>query len=101
MILFTFTVIFLQIKIFSIKIVFQIYISCRKMNQLCVPNRLKAIKKTRSGLIGMFTIKKKEFCLRALVLETFSVFICFFLKKIPRDQSFHIEVLLTKNLIYG
>ena len=57
MILFTFTVIFLQIKIFSIKIVFQIYISCHKMNQSCVPNRLKAIK-SYSGLIGKFTIKK-------------------------------------------
>ena len=66
MILFTFTVIFLQIKIFSMKMVFQIYISCHKMNQLCVPNRLKAIKKTSSGLIGKFTIKKTEFFLRAL-----------------------------------
>ena len=45
MILFSFREIFLQIKIFSIKIVFQIYISCHKMNQLCVPNRLKAIKR--------------------------------------------------------
>ena len=45
MILFTFSVIFLQIKILSIKIVFQIYISCHKMNQLCVPNRLKATKR--------------------------------------------------------
>ena len=45
MILFTFSVIFLQIKIFSIKIVFEIYISCHKMNQLCVSNRLKAIKR--------------------------------------------------------
>ena len=45
MILFSFSEIFLQIKIFSIKIVSQIYISCHKMNQLCVPNRLKAIKR--------------------------------------------------------
>ena len=60
MILFTLSVIFLQIKIFSIKIVFQIYISCHKLNQLCVPNRLKAIKKTSSGLIGKFTIKKSS-----------------------------------------
>ena len=43
MILFTFSVNFLQIKIFSMQIVFQIYISCKKMNQLCVPNILKAI----------------------------------------------------------
>ena len=45
MILFTFSVIFLKIKIFSIKIVLQIYISCHKMNQLRVPNNLKATKR--------------------------------------------------------
>ena len=45
MILFTFSEIFLQIKILSIKMVFQIYISCQKLNQLCVPNTLKAIKR--------------------------------------------------------
>ena len=43
--LFTFSVIFLQIKLFSIKIVFQIYVLCHKMDQLCVPNRLKLIKR--------------------------------------------------------
>ena len=43
--LFPFSVIFLQIKILSIKIVFQINISCHKMKQLCVAKRLKAIKK--------------------------------------------------------
>ena len=43
--LFTFSLIFLQIMIFSIKIVFQTSISCQKMNQFCDPKRLKAIKK--------------------------------------------------------
>ena len=67
--LFTFSLIFLQIKIFSIKTVFQTGISCQKMNQFCVPNRLKAIKKTSSGLIGSFNNKKKfEIYLRALFL---------------------------------
>ena len=37
------------------------------MTHFFVPNRLKVIKKTSSGLIGMFTIKKKiEFYFRAL-----------------------------------
>ena len=30
------------------------------MDQFCVPNRLKTIKKTSSGLIGKFTIKKNS-----------------------------------------
>ena len=30
------------------------------MDQLCVPNRLKAMKKTSSGLIVNFTIKKNS-----------------------------------------
>ena len=47
------------------------------MNQLCVPNRLKAIKKTSSGLIGKFTLKKIEFCMRAHFLENISVLFCF------------------------
>ena len=46
------------------------------MNQLCVPNRLKAIKKTSSGVIGKFTIKNIEFCLRALFYGKF-LFFCF------------------------
>ena len=45
MILFTLRRIFIQIKIFSVKIVIQNYISCHKMNPFCVPNRRKAIKK--------------------------------------------------------
>ena len=61
MILFTLRRIFIQIKIFSVKIVIQNYISCHKMNPFCVPNRRKAIKKTSSGLIGKFFIKKFEF----------------------------------------
>ena len=45
MILFIFSVIFLQIKIFSIGLIFQNYISRHKMNQFCLPNRLKMIKR--------------------------------------------------------
>ena len=60
MTLFTFSVTFLKIKIFSIKIEFQIFISCHKKNQLCVPNSLKAIEKTSSGLICKFAIKKSN-----------------------------------------
>ena len=58
--LFTFSVIFLQIKSFSNWIVFQIEISFKKIYQLCVPYRLKAIKKTSSGLIGSFNIKSSK-----------------------------------------
>ena len=43
MILFTFSIIFLQDT--SYKIIFQINISCHKKNQLRVSNRLKAIKR--------------------------------------------------------
>ena len=49
MILFIFSEIFLQIKIISRNVVFQNYISCHKMHQFCVPNRLKAIKKDYLG----------------------------------------------------
>ena len=38
------------------------------MNQFRVPNRLKAIKKTSSGHIGSFNIKKIEIYWRALFL---------------------------------
>ena len=30
------------------------------MNQFCIPNKLKTIQRTSSGLIGKFTIKKKS-----------------------------------------
>ena len=53
-----FNVIFLQIKILSIKNSISNLISCQKMKQLCVPNRLKALKKNSSGLIGRFNTKK-------------------------------------------
>ena len=75
MILFTFSVTFLQIKIFSIKIVFQIFISWHKMNKLRVPNSLKAIKKTSSGLIYKFTIKKNWILFESsFFYKTFQIF---------------------------
>ena len=76
--LFTISVIFLQIKILFIKIVLENKNSRNKMNQFCVPNKLKAIKKTSSGLIEKFTIKKNfEFYLRALFNKTFLLFLLF------------------------
>ena len=74
MILFISSVIFLQIKILSKKIIFQINISCHKLNQLCVPNRLKAIKKTSSCLIGKFTIKQNRILFDSSFLENLSFF---------------------------
>ena len=44
MILFTFSEIFIKIKIFFVKILIQNYISRHKMNEFKVPNRQKAIK---------------------------------------------------------
>ena len=38
------------------------------MKQSCVPDRLKARKKTSSGLTGSFNIKKIEMYLRALFI---------------------------------
>ena len=69
------------------------------MNQFSVPNRRKTIKKTSSGLIGKFTMKKIEFYLRALFLENISYFL---FPRVPeRLVHFHIEVPLIKNLIYS
>ena len=74
MILFTFRVIFVQSKNYSIKIIVQNYISGHKMNQFYVPNRRKAIK----GLIlvskGSLLSKKIEFYFRAPILENVSYF---------------------------
>ena len=56
--LFTFSVIFVRINIYSKKILIQNYLSRYKMHQFGVPNRRKAIKKTSSGLIGKFNIEK-------------------------------------------
>ena len=46
MILLTFSVISVPIKIFSVKKLMQNYISCYKRNQFCAPNRRKEIKKS-------------------------------------------------------
>ena len=47
------------------------------MNQFRVLNRLKAIKKTSSGLIGSFNIKKNRNFLRAVFF--YKTFLLFFL----------------------
>ena len=61
------------------------------MDQFFVPNRLKAIKKTSSGLIVKSIVKKKfKLYLRALFLKTF-LFFCFL--KSPRDKSLFISGL--------
>ena len=57
------------------------------MDQFCVPDRLKAIKNTSSGLIGKFTIKENRFYLRAFFNKIF-LFFAFF--KSPRDKSLFI-----------
>ena len=57
MTLFTFMGFFVQIEIFSIKIVIQNLTSRYKINYFYVPNGRKATKKTCSGHIGKFTIK--------------------------------------------
>ena len=60
-------------------------ISSQKMIQFCVPNRQKAIKKTSSGLIGKFTIKKIEFYLRVVFLVNF-IFFCFYLSHLETNH---------------
>ena len=47
------------------------------MNQLRVPNTLKAIKKTSSGLIGKFSIKKIRVLFESFFFKNFSVFFWF------------------------
>ena len=61
------------------------------MDQFSVPNRLKAIKNTSSGLIGKFTIKTK---IRILFESSFfyKIFLFFFaFFKSPRDKSLIIS----------
>ena len=61
------------------------------MNQFCVPDRLKAIKKTSSGLIGSFNIKKN----RNLFDSSF------FYKNFLFFFAFYIEFPLMTNLLYS
>ena len=58
------------------------------MNQFCVPNRLKAMKKTSSGLIGNFTLKPSNFYLISFLMKIF-YFFCFF--NSPRDKSLFLS----------
>ena len=60
MILFIFSVIFVKIKIFSIKTFIQIFISRYKMNQFCVPNRRKAIQRLVLVSSGRLLLKKSN-----------------------------------------
>ena len=76
---------FLQIRFFFTKNINSKLHFRQKLNQLRVPNRRKMIKKTSSGLIENFTIKKIEFCSRALFLENFSYFFFVFLS--PLETS--------------
>ena len=69
-------VIFVRNNIFSMKNLIQNYLLRKKMHQFDVLNRREAIKKTCSGLIEKFTIKKLEIRLRAVFLEKFLLF-CF------------------------
>ena len=48
------------------------------MDQFCVPNRLKAIKNTSSGLIGKFTIKKNSSSIWELFFFNKISLFCFF-----------------------
>ena len=70
------------------------------MNQFRVPNGLKPIKRTSSGLIGSFNIIKIRNFLRDLFF--YKTFLLLLLLKSPRDKSvtFHIEVPLMENLFY-
>ena len=70
------------------------------MKQFRVPNRLKGIKKTISGLIGSFNIKKIEIYLRALFFN--KTFLLSFAFSSPLEKSlFHIEVPLMTSLFYS
>ena len=57
------------------------------MSHFCVSDRLKAIKKTSSGLIGSLNINKKvEICLRALFFIKFSAFFFAFLSQLETSH---------------
>ena len=63
------------------------------MNQFCVLNRLKALKKTSSGLIGRFNIKKFEFYLRALFYIKLFYFFFAFLSHLGKSHfSYRVYV---------
>ena len=63
------------------------------MNQFRVLDSLKAIKKTSSGLIGSFNIKKNSKSIR----ELFSNKNSFLIKKV----TFYIKFLSMTNLLYS
>ena len=60
------------------------------MNQFCVPNRLKALKKTSSGRIGRFNFKKiRNLFESSFFYKTILIF-CFF--KAPRDNYSQVKL---------
>ena len=59
------------------------------MDQFFVPNRLKAIKKTSSGLIGKFTIKKLRILFESSFFYKTFLFFAFF--KSPRAKSLFVS----------
>ena len=63
---------------FCVNTGYQTYISGQKMNKFRVPNRVKAIKKTSSGLIGSFNIKKiRNLFESSFFNKIFLLFLCF------------------------
>ena len=69
------------------------------MNQFRVPNGLKAIKKTSSGLIGSFNIKKLRNFLRALFFIKLCTFFAF-LSQLETSQ-FSYRGSFNENLLYN
>ena len=57
------------------------------MNQFRVPNRLKAIKKTSSGLIGSFNIKK----IRNLFESSFFIKLFYFFAFLSHLETSHFS----------
>ena len=64
------------------------------MDQFCVPNRLKAIKKTSSGLRELHYQKNFEFYLRAFFIKLFSVFA--FLSHLETSHFLHRDSINDK-----
>ena len=69
------------------------------MRQFGVPYRIKAIKKTSSGLVEKFTIKQIRIRIASCLLRKLFIFFVFQVTK--RIVMFHIEVPLMANLIHS
>ena len=95
--LFTFSLIFVRINIFSINILNQNYLSRYKKHEFGAPKTRKTVKKTRSGLIGKFTINKIRILFESCFFRKFFTFF----KVTKRLVTIHIEVPLMTNLNYS